>query len=242
MKRLAMVLSTLAMVAAPQAASAQVVEIGHIPQCTEIVPAVVALSNANRNIDVRVLLDGVSVARASQIFGTANQAYAPLGLQLVPSYQTVGFSGPDAQGLIDQAKAAFGGSRPGGIDIVYVLTSKDIASGAGGEAVAGMADCIGGVAFGDRAFAVGEDVAIEPIDILGVSLLRDLGAKTAAHELGHLLGAHHHYANCIEPLVAALVAARGEPCSLMFNDLTFQNLRFGTLNSLIVRGHAQRYT
>ena len=66
------------------------------------------------------------------------------------------FGGTDAQGLIDQSKALFGGARPAGIDVVYTLTSKDIQAG-GNTAVAGLADCIGGVAFDDRAFAVGEE-------------------------------------------------------------------------------------
>ena len=106
---------------------------------------------------MRVLVDGPTVSRATEIFNTATTSYAPLGVTLrAVSYETVSFTGDDAQGLIDQAKARFGGIRPADADLVYVFTDKDIQAG-GNTAVAGLADCIGGVRFANRAFAVGED-------------------------------------------------------------------------------------
>ncbi len=233
---------------APAAGAADPLEIGHIPQCTQVVPAAVSLDTTAVSLEVRVLLDGIGLERGQTIFDRANAAYGPLGLRLVPSFEAVSFGsdgepadGEDAHGLIDQAKSRFGGQRPAGADVVYVLTAKDI-SALGQTAVAGMADCIGGVAFADRAFAVGEDIdtRIPSFDI-GLRFLADLSAKTAAHEIGHLFGGHHHYANCAEGTPSAATDREFAPCSLMFNDLSLQALRFGVLEGVTVAGHAQCY-
>ena len=196
----ACVVAVLALTA-PAPASAEPIEIGHIPECLEVAPAAIAAPPGDPvNLDVRVLTDGVSAGRAGAVMQTAAQPYAPLNIDLVPSFEAVSFSGTDAQGLIDQAKARFGGAVPAGIDLVYVLTDKDIEAD-GQTAVAGLADCIGGVAFDDSAFAVGEDFSPEDASAIGpATLAGNLTAKVAAHELGHLMGGHHHYANCAEGL------------------------------------------
>lgn len=240
MKRLATVLAVATLGVVPTSANAQVIEIGHLPKCTQGIPAAVAVGRAPVSVEMRVVLDGVSQARAQQVVATANRAYAAEGITLNASYQSASFGTADSLGLIAQTKALFGGSRPAGTDLVYTLTSRDITA-ANQSGVAGQADCIGGVAFPDRAFAVGEEVGFESFSLLGVSFFEDLTAKTVAHEVGHLLGAHHHYANCAEAVTPALLAAKGEPCTLMFNDLSFQRLQFSGVNSAIVRGHAQRY-
>lgn len=240
MKRLAVLAAMGAMVIAPATANAQAIEIGAIPKCTQAVPGAVGLGASPVRLDVRVLLDGVSLARGQQIVSDAQRAYSPLGLSINASYASVSFSGTDSASLIAQAKSAVGGARPAGIDMVYGLTTKDMTSG-GSNAVAGQADCIGGVAYADSAFAVGEDVGIEKFSILGIKFFEDLGAKTLAHELGHLLGAHHHYANCVEAVAPSVLESRGDVCTMMFNDLSAQRLQFSTLNSAVVRGHAQLY-
>lgn len=215
-------------------------EIGHIPQCTEVVPAVVApLSKAPVTLDVRVLLDGTSQARAAAIMQEAARTYSGRNIHLATSYQSVSLSGTDASGLIAQSKAVFGGSRPPGIDVVYTITNKDMTSGGLGNAVAGLADCIGGVAFADRAFAVGEDLADAGFDLGVLRAGVQTAPRIAAHEIGHLMGAHHHYANCAEN---ALPAVRDDnPCTIMFNDVSFTGHKFSTLNAQVVRGHAVAY-
>jgi len=151
----------------------------------------------------------------------------------------------NAQEIIDLAKAQLGGARPADIDVVYVATDLDIQLPDLGNAVAGLADCIGGVAHPDRAFAVGEVgvmVADEGgIPIGPIAFYKDLSAKIAAHEIGHLMGGHHHYQECGTAAPAA--AQRGEPgpCTLMTNAVDFQTLPFSTINGAIVRGHAEEY-
>jgi hypothetical protein len=107
--------------------------------------------------------------------------------------------------------------------------------------VAGLADCIGGVAFPSRAFAVGEVLDPDGVD-LGIAVLSaNLTAKVFAHEVGHLMGGHHHYANCAEG-IASDPNEVGTPCTLMFNDVGFSSLAFSTVNTLVVRGHSEAYT
>lgn len=221
-------------------AAAAPIEIGHIPKCTEAVPAAVALPGGpSLKLETRVLLDGVTATRGQQVMTAAREAYSRLGISLDPSFQSVSFSGTDSQQLINQSKSVFGGERPAGIDVVYTLTSKNI-TGGGSEAVAGMADCIGGVAFPDRAFAVGEDFSDNEATLLGFPLGRDLSAKIAAHEVGHLMGGHHHYANCVEGLLTE-PGQELSPCTLMFNVIDPTSLGFSTVNGPVVRGHGEAY-
>jgi len=240
-KRLAAVVTAGAIFAFSSSAPAQAapIEIGHIPQCTELVPAAISLDNTPVNLETRVLLDGVSLERGQQVFQVARNSYAPGRINLIATFETVSFNGADAQGLINQAKTRFGGTRPAGADLVYVLTNKDIHAG-GQAAVAGLADCIGGVAFPGRAFAVGENFSTDEASLLGIPIAGQLTAKVAAHELGHLMGGHHHYANCIEGLLSEFPGELS-PCTLMFNAVDLSSINFATLNGLVVNGHAQLY-
>lgn len=228
---------------APSQAAAEPIEIGHIPECLEAVPAAVAVPVGAPAVplDVRVLLDGVSATRGAEVLATASQSYAQLGIDVVPSYQTVNFSGTDADGLIQQSKALYGGSRPAGIDIVYTLTSKDIELN-GNTAVAGLADCIGGIAFDDSAFGVGENFTEDESLAIGpTALARNLTAKVTSHEIGHLMGGHHHYANCAEGVASDSPPSELSPCTLMINAVDLASLNFGTPNGLVVRGHMEAY-
>jgi hypothetical protein len=234
----------------PATADAQVTWPGGTPAddpelaCLEPVPAgtsVAGVTDDGRTValSTRVLLDGVSQAQAQEAFARAADSYAPLGVTLTASYEAVSFAGDDAQGLIDQAKARFGGSRPAGSDLVYVLTGKDIQVD-GNTGVAGLADCIGGVRFADRAFAVGE-VFEEDVPIGPLTFYADATAKIAAHELGHLMGGHHHYANCAEGVKGEREVLEGSPCTLMSNFVDFQSIHFSAVNSGVVRGHSVGY-
>ena len=221
-------------------ASAEPIEIGHIPECTELVPAAVTVvPDGEVGLGVHVLLDGVSSADGQAIMGQINQSYDPLGTPVSLSFASVNLDGTDAASLIEQSKDAVSGVPPGGADVVYTLTSKDIELG-GNTAVAGLADCIGGVAFPERAFAVGEVIDPDQTAVGPVVVAGSLSAKVAAHEVGHLMGGHHHYANCAEGLLSEL-GAELSPCTLMFNAVNTSSFNFSTLNSLVVRGHAEAY-
>ena len=150
----------------------------------------------------------------------------------------------NAQEIIDLGKKQLGGQRPADVDVVYIVTDIDIQLPSIGNAVAGLADCIGGVALPDRAFAVGETGVLtgdEGIGIGPITFYKDLTAKIGAHEIGHLMGGHHHYQECGTAAPAA--AQRGEPgpCTIMTNAVDFQTLPFSTLNGVVVRGHAETW-
>lgn len=220
-------------------------EVDVVRECLEPVPASVSLDFVE-NIELRtmVLLDGITRERAQQVMSTAAASYAPLNISLTWKFREVAFATDDADALIQAAKDMFGGQRPDGYDLVYVMTPKDIQLG-GNTAVAGLADCIGGVRYPDSAFAVGEDFGAEE------DAGRPLGpfvhtvngsAVVVAHELGHLMGAHHHYGNCAEGITPTdLLSQELTPCTLMFNAVNFASLPFSTLNSTVVRGHAADY-
>lgn len=202
---------------------AQPFDLPDIPRCTELTPGAASADDSPVTLGLRIILDGVSAAQAEQALARARGSYAPLNIALSVSYDTAGFSSRDGAELIAEAKRFYGGSRPAGTHLVYVLTSKDLTSGgAFGDSLAGLADCIGGVAYPQNAFAVGEARA-------------DSAAEVMAHELGHLLGGHHHYANCTE----ALVQGGDNVCTLMINDVGLAALSFSTVNGAVVRGHAQ---
>lgn len=226
-----------------QRAQANAFEIGHIPKCLEAVPAALPTGLPRPiTLDVTVLVDGNPAIAPSTVMATAERSYKPLGITLRSTLQRVSFRGSSASGLIKQAKARFGGRRPSGSDVVLVLTDKDVEED-GNDNVAGLADCIGGVAFPDRAFAVSEvfSPAADRFAVGRVSLLNNLSAKVAAHEIGHLLGAHHHYANCAEGIPSELTQLEVSPCTLMFNSVDGASLNFSTANGLVVRGHAEAY-
>ena len=213
----------------PDVLAALPIDTDDILTCTQLVPHTVSMDSTRVQLDVRILLDGVGRAEAKRGVASMRKAYAPLNISVVPTYKKVRFTGIDADGLTAQAKRLYGGKRPPGTDVVYTLTSKDITAGATGDNVAGLADCIGGVRFANHAFAVGEDFPA------GSGLSEGTG-KTMAHEIGHLLGAHHHYTS-----PEGLLAPDPNLLDLMAPFLDLCSLKFSTVNSLMVRGHAQKY-
>lgn len=213
--------------------------------CLELVPAAAGVGGLTDegqvvSLDVRVLLDGVSLRRGRAVVRRMATAYAPLGIEVVAAFDSKSLLGRNADSLIGQAKDFYGGEVPSGSDVVYVLTQKDIELD-GEDGVVGLADCIGGVRYPEHAFAVGENFAGENEPIGPLQSFVYATAKTAAHEIGHLLGAHHHYANCAEGVPSELEEGEVSPCTVMFNFLNFISLNFGQLEAAVVRGHAVEY-
>ncbi len=218
--------------------------------CTEAIPEhyVTPLNDSSSELplDVRVVLDGISISRGHDIMAAVATAYEPLKIKIVPTFQEVRLT-PDSvdpppwgsgkpahsRNVMQALKDQFKGARPAGSDVVYLLTSTPIAG-----VTAGFADCIGGVRYPTRAFAVGE----ASVDGSGERswFNANMTAKIAAHEIAHLLGAHHHYANCVEGDKAALVPEMA-PCTMMFNDVSLVSLRFSTVEAAVVRGHVARF-
>lgn len=229
MRHLVTLACLLAAVAAPSAQAA-VFDGDAIDDCLEAAPhAITVPFGPEIELRVLVLLDGISEGAAAGAMASEATSYAPLGIKLVPiAYQTVALTKIDSTALIEESKALIGGRRPAWAHIVYTFTDKDLTSGSLGNAVAGQADCIGGVAFDDGAFAVGE---------LRPRSDAEQPAKIGAHEIGHLMGAHHHYANCVEGVPAGPLY----PCTLMINDVGLASLNFSAFNGGVVRGHAEEF-
>ncbi|MGQ0844484.1 MAG: zinc-dependent metalloprotease family protein [Sporichthyaceae bacterium] len=204
--------------------------------CLELIPRVLSTERAAPvRLDLRILLDGPSRATAAAAVQAMRTAYDPLGVEIRPSYRKVSFEGTQARGLIEQAKKSVGGKPPAGIDAVYVLTDKDIVGPPpAGTDVAGLADCVGGVLYPAHAFAVGEVFPEKAPQKFLPGTIDDATGKTMAHEIGHLLGAHHHYAS-----PEGLSAVGQQALTLMGPSISLINLRFSSLNASIARGHLE---
>lgn len=213
--------------------------------CAQEVPRTGAAS-AVLPSSTTVRLDVLVVARARDlpvvraVFAAAPRAYRPLGIELVPRFRTVRAVPDlrrDARAYLGWVKALVGGVRPAGTDVVYLAVPHEVDG-------AGIADCIGGIAHREHAFAVGMltfdgiigvGITGSPVAVPSAPLV-DGGAKLAAHEIGHLLGAHHHYgATCLAPDPDDL----RHPCDVMLTLPRQQlGLRFGPLNAAVVREQA----
>ena len=205
------------------------------------------------DLDVLVLLDGVTQARAEQVFADVDLPYAELGIDVVPTYQVADppFTEVHARELMLEAKRRFADFKvPAEYDIVEVLTSKDI-TGATGSGVAGSAYCLGGISDDAKAFEVSEagtaeeDNGTRVVPQLPATVMaKKKAAKVTAHEMGHLLGGQHYYANCVEGIDQVNPAGElsdKSPCTLMWPEVSPSSLHFGELNGRIVRGYALRY-
>lgn len=188
--------------------------------------------------DVHVLLDALDQARAEELFAQAQEPYSAHGITLHATYEAVDFATTPltTRDMITAGKAYVGGTVPKGVDVVYVLTGRDLIG------PAGTVDCLGGVRAAERAFAASEVDAGPPNLSRGVPVpvwpWGDGSAKTLAHELGHLLGASHELANCVEGVL--YVSDLPRPCTLMHANLGLA-MRFSSVNALIVRGHAVEF-
>lgn len=183
---------------------------------------------------------GISEYRMRALVAKAQKAYKPLGMKLnVVGVTEAVLEGTDAKGLLNQSKLLFPDEqRPPEADAVLIFTSVDMTNGTS-KGVAGKADCVGGIEFPTKAFVVIEDDEPDaPWEYEGVTMEGNKAAKIVAHELAHLFGAHHQYANCAEGVPSESEDAEASPCSLMFNYVDLISLAFSTLEATVVRGYA----
>lgn len=219
--------------------------------CLEPVPESAGVSGVSDEgqtvkLEVLVLLDRVPKARARAVMERLGETYAPLDVEVVvTAYRRISVPGdrprpggkrPAAEdhALFAAMKKAVGGERPEGSDAVHLLTSKDAYYMNGGEpayGLAGVADCIGGIRYDDHAFSFSEGIGEYD------ELRDDMAGIIAAHEIGHVMGAHHHYGNCGEG--SPFMQQSATPCTVMFPAFIALNAgNFGTLEGAVVRGHA----
>jgi hypothetical protein len=224
-----------------------------VTECLEVVPQNVALpvldSGQPVELSVYLLLDGTDATAAQQLMAKAAASYKPLNINLVlKGMKAVVYNTTISTELISAAKATVGGVPPKGIDIVGVFTNKEMQAATGGAGtVVGQADCIGGIRWNQTSFFVFSDIRdIEnptsgqtgTLNSMGLNPNVDAAAEVIAHEIGHLMGAHHHYANCVEGQLTSAGPSDVSPCTLMFPAVNFASLNFAALEGATVRGHA----
>lgn len=197
--------------------------------------------------DARAAAEAAHVAEVQTMLAEGAESYTELGIDLVFTDDSTLLNafkpngerrsredGQDAADFIQMGKDQLGGARPAHADLVYVAT--DIGTGS----TVGLADCIGGVELDDRAFAMGS------LNDYGTTIVvpfsSDTVHKTFAHELGHLMGAHHHYQSCGDGAAHESNQTNDVgPCSMMTNFVNFQLAHFSPVNSAVVRGHAEAF-
>ncbi|HVE70347.1 MAG TPA: zinc-dependent metalloprotease family protein [Thermoanaerobaculia bacterium] len=224
-----------------------------VTECLEVIPENIALpiGDTGQAVDLSVLLllDGTDAAAAQQLMAKAAASYKPLNINLVlKGTKDVLYNTTISSELITAAKTTVGGKPPKGIDIVGVFTNKEMQAATGGAGtVVGQADCIGGIRWDQTSFFVFSDIRdIEnpttgttgTLNSMGLNPNVDAAAEVLAHEIGHLMGAHHHYANCVEGQLTSAGAGDVSPCTLMFPMVNFASLNFAALDGAVVRGHA----
>ena len=232
--------------------------------CLEAAPAAVGSSviGSRAVVDVLVLVDGASLSEAAADMSTAAAPYDKAGVDLRLTFRKQSFRSDgemqytetrrkqtiNSNRAISDARDLFPGrKRPHGFDLVYVLTEKAVWKGHPDSAedesrdygIAGEASCIGGIRFPERAFAVGEWEA--GTEVHGLKVAPDFTAALAAHELGHLMGAHHHYSVC-GTTAAGAADRRTDLCTTMFPEITGMGLQFSPINAAVVYGHAEQFT
>ena len=224
----------------PDRAVAPTALVDQEPNCAHVLPERTPepLSDAKEVLPlaITVLVAQPDLAGARERLRITKDIFGSAGVDLRVSFRLAstkvptfaGSTGEKHRAAIAFAKSQFGGARPKGTDLVLFLNHQLDTSG--------FADCIGGIADPTRSFAVAGLHARED----GPSNDTDDGT-VAAHELGHLLGAQHHYGNCAEAQPSAFLQKDQDlnPCTLMFQ--TSITPMVGTLEATYIRDYVRAY-
>ena len=199
--------------------------------CLQPLPDRLALELADRvQLDVLVLVDGITRERAETLLHQVAAYYEPLRIDVRPRLRVVDLEATTAQALLSASRNAVGGERPAGTDVVVTVTSKALNA-------LGMADCIGGVRYPLRAFGFITDVPDRPLRYVGSyvegPVIEHLAAKALAHEIGHLLGGQHHLGEYVsQPGFATLMTSP---------PLVGYGTTWSPANAAILRAHADAF-
>lgn len=213
------------------------------PDCTQIPPEetpALALSTSDQlTLRVRFVFERGDRKLAKTYVATTVSAFERIGVALEPSFERIPVpedwensplsSEPSREEQFELVKKHYGGRRPDGTDAVYYFSRYW---------AGGFADCIGGIRWPDRAFAIGStDYATE--GIVPAPTVNE--GVIAAHELGHLLGAHHHYSNCVEAAPKGTLAGEPGACTTMSPLAITASTTFSLMEASFIRHYVQEY-
>ena len=183
---------------------------------------------------VRLVADPKDAATVRAAGRTLVQIYSRINVPVKVSYDFFRLVPTPATELpYEQVRRHYGGVRPKGVDVVDVMTDNY---------AGGVADCIGGVAYPEKAFAVSNVhytvQGAAPVDRVPAGMV-------AAHEIGHLLGAQHQQVSCAEALPQELAMPSTDgwvgPCTLMGPAALQDSETFSTLERSTIRAFARAY-
>jgi len=134
--------------------------------------------------------------------------------------------------LQDHYNATYGGQLA---ETVFLFSGRDF-SNAGGQV-----NCVGSAGRTNVSYGVASVAGGDYEFPGGLVLLPDPGIKIGAHELGHTLSAHHHYANCVEAAPYYNPIHTTDACTVLINDWGLVGLRYSSLERLTMAGWAEAY-
>jgi len=193
-------------------------------------------SNQKVRLRTLVLVDRAGLEVGPKIMRRVIEEYGRIGLVLDVTYRPISLSGTDSEQLMKDARAQLARAHVTGFKLVHVLTGRYLAN-------VGQAYCIGGIRYAKYhwALSISEAGYLESWQRFGKTAFKGGPALVAAHEIGHVLGAHHAHGNCAENADAALASGEATICTVMDTTLYQSQLRFGRTERAVMRGFAIRY-
>lgn len=201
---------------------------------------------AQLELSVLLLVDGAPPADVQRIVAGATRAYEGIGVRLHITRRALRLAedGRDADGQatvegfagIAQARRV---RAPAGTDVVHVLTTKDVyvqtTARDSSDSIGGVAACVGGISTPGQEYSISESA----FRFRQPSALDDVEAVIMAHEIGHVLGASHHFGNCAES--RSKVPGDSGSCTVMWPVGILNAAVFGSVERAALRGYIRAY-